>query len=453
MPIVAYLFAIFLHLIALAYLPAFMMYIIIIAGRDRVSGFVARHGGKMIFVLLGGVIALYTAVKLFGPSFWRLAFLSPLGDRFTIDGYTMLSGKHIVDYLNLLVLLIPVTLIVFILNLRNSTQPKGIGGKLYALESIFLKTGAVIGLAAAFLLEPKLGMARDWDLMSVFLIGGGITGIYLWVTRYGQTRCFRTATILLFIMNLSVFIPWLTINNSPSALYDYNMSMMELDPQHGRAGFFRMIAYNDGHNRPVEVARLNLYSQDTFPEMWLNKEGMEFLAAGDLSEAENRLNRALEHNPGFFSIYLNKALCHYEKKETDSVFEYLEYADALNPYNTFIHAFRGLAFTQAGEEDWARISWLKSIDFDARNPLSFLNLASYYLERDQADSAIHFMRRYPGVGNIHPVYFLLGTQRLIVNDSTTVFDNLMAVSVSGKDSVLEERTAAIVADLRAFHLR
>ena len=39
--------------------------------------------------------------------------------------------------------------------------------------------GAAIGLLAAFTLEPKMSMGRDWDLMSTMIVGFVLSGIYL----------------------------------------------------------------------------------------------------------------------------------------------------------------------------------------------------------------------------------------------------------------------------------
>lgn len=450
-PLLSFAAAVFLHFMAVVYLPAFVLYIIAFVGRGKTVDIIGHNVGKITTILLAAVIVFYAGIKLMAPLFWRLAFLSPLGDRFTIDGYTLLSGNHIVDYFNLLVFLIPVTLVVWGLRRSKYTQSTSSAENATLRTEAFITIGAVMGLAAAFIIEPKLGMARDWDMMSVLFIGGGFAGVYIWVTRFRQIKYFRSATLMLFIMSLSVFVPWLALHNTPSALYDYSISMMELDSKHSRADFFRMVAYNEGNKHPVEAARLRMYCRDNYPEMWLNREGMELLASGDLGEAEDRLHRALEHNPAFFSIYFHKALVHLQKGEVDSVIVYLDIADALNPGNTFIHAFLGLAYYHEGHEDLARESWLKSIEHDARDPIPFLNLGYTYLQNDMPDSARNYLSQYPGVLNIYPVYFQLGTSHLMLNDSLTVFDAFRTSLSPEEDSTLEYKMAEVIADLRNIH--
>jgi hypothetical protein len=307
---------------------------------------------------------------------------------------------------------------------RNKTDSRSDHSPHLSATAVLL-TGAVAGLTAAFLIEPKLGMARDWDMMSVYLIGAGLTGIYMWCRNFAGQVGFKTATAGLLVAQLSTLVPWVTINNSPSALYDYTIDVMELDPKHSRAGFFRMKAYNDGNNHPVEAARLDMYNRDMFPEMWLNREGLNLMVDNRCKSALTKLDSAVTFNPVFFSPYLNRGLIHTKFGRYEQAHENYDIADGLNPYNVYIHTFRGRARYYEGDTAAAVMEWREGLDYDARNPLPYLYLANWHVASDRPDSALAYLKRYPGTDYVYSYYFILGTRNLIVEDSVTVFDGLL----------------------------
>jgi len=117
---------------------------------------------KKIFGFIGITIILSTFIYYYNSSyFFRFSIVPFLNNRFTVENYTMFSVKHIVDYLNLLLLLSPSIPIVFFVFLRRMDFIKNI-----SKEEIYLGLFILVTCGAAFLFDPKLGMPRDWDLFA-----------------------------------------------------------------------------------------------------------------------------------------------------------------------------------------------------------------------------------------------------------------------------------------------
>jgi hypothetical protein len=267
-PIIAFILAVFLHKISLVFTPALFIYLAL-----TFSSVVwyNRLVSKSKSILLGFILTIFLTYIVIQvtpvPLRLKNIFLPPFSNRFTIDGYALLSANHIIDFLNILIFLIPIGIIIFILLRKFDRSEKTASG-----INLFVLIAAFGGLQVALLFDPKLGMARDYDLMSTMFIGAQLTAVFLWVDRFQNHKQFIAASALLFTISLSVFIPWLTVNNSVNGLYEYAISVMELDPKHSRTGFYTMLPLLESLGDKNEAARLRRYCTKTFPETELHRQ-------------------------------------------------------------------------------------------------------------------------------------------------------------------------------------
>jgi tetratricopeptide (TPR) repeat protein len=205
--------------------------------------------------------------------------------------------------------------------------------KIWRADSLFLSISLISGLLAAFSLEPKMSMGRDWDLMSTMLAGVVISGIYFWHDRFSKFRDFKPATILLIILSLSIFIPWLGLHNSIRGLHNYNLALLDLDPKHGRSAFYTLISFHERQGNRAEVNRLRRYCETNFPEVNISHEAEALYKRGDYVPAISLLKKAIKHNPSFYAPYYNMGECWLKLGKAEEALDYLLIADALNPYN------------------------------------------------------------------------------------------------------------------------
>lgn len=433
LPILAFAAAVFLHRINIVYLPSFLLYLIFAFGSGKIKRLLTSKGRQLIFAAVGCFILLYIIVKILAPPFWQMAFLSVVANLFTLDGYTLFSPKHIIDYANLLIFIVPVAIVALILPriLREKKAGKGM-----SFEKIFLLMSVISGLLSAFILEPKLGMARDWDLMSTMLVGAQIAGVYFWIEKYHKNIQFQIATGFMIIICISIFVTWLALNYSSKGLYDYNVAMLELDPKHGRSGFYAIGEIMQSIGDKKEVERILRYCDRQFPEVALDKKGADYYSKGKISEALNLFDMSIGANPAWFGPYLDKGICLNTIGKPKEALEALKIADGLNPYSPKIYRHMGDAYNMLGDKEQAVIFWNKSLYYGPDEYQIYFALGQYYLEKNMPDSAIYYYTALPDSSYPPEILYQLGVAEMRKGDkhkAAFYFDKYTAV---GKDSAV-----------------
>lgn len=432
LPVIAFCTAVFLHKLSLVYLPAIVIYMGVTFFGATIRGHVVKYNKRIIGVLCMLFLILYIAVKLWGPLFWQLAFLSPFGDRFTIDNYYLLSLNHIMDYANLMVLMIPVTLVIFLI---KSKLPKNEESPVSGEIATFLGTTTVFGLMAVFFIDPKLGMARDWDIMATILIGASITGSYLWINLFRKIKHFKTASLILILITFSIFIPWLSIHNSLGSLYRYTMAVMELDPQHNRSGLLTLKRIGKDAGNFREVARLAKQFDIYFPEIKVGKKAARYFKKGQFPKAAKLFQQVINANPGFYGAYNDLANCYTKLGKDELALENLLIADGLNPHSAKVNYDIGVAYHSLGEANKAIDYWYRCLNYNRSFPQAYLSLANYFLDNRQYDSTIHYLSELPNSVYSPESFYIRGMAHLALADTITAEENYHKYLQVGSDSL------------------
>ena len=209
---------------------------------------------------------------------------------YTNEGYTLFSGKHLLDLANLLFLLFPGGAICAALALFSHRR---FSLRTARVTFFVLFAGAL--WAGVFLLSPELGMPRDWDLFAfagvplvlfasleilrlqskearLALAGSIVAGAAVLGARVAEARVDRVA-ILQFRNDLT------------------------LDPAKGRNGYFHLIR----HYRKVgadELARQVIAEwEERYPERDIMRRAGELHHAGNSAEAIPLCKQVLALNP------------------------------------------------------------------------------------------------------------------------------------------------------------
>lgn len=434
-PIVAFAAAAFFHKIAMIFFPALLIYMVMIFSSENLTRRLVSKQRNILIGLAGLIVLLYLAVVLAAPLSIKTIFLPPFGDRFATDGYFLLSWKHLVDYLNLVLFLSPIILVIILIGIK---RPQRSESSFKKSSSLFILVSAVMGGMAAFIIEPKLGMARDWDLFSTMLIPAQLAGIYLWTVYYESHKSFQPATLLLIVLNLSIFIPWLALNNSPDGLRRYAVDIMKLDPKHGRTGLYTMVSMLPEQGSPSEAEQLKKFCAANYPETEMVRQTEGYLLAGNLDGAEKLIDKAIEENRSFFRGYQLKARVQLARGKYEPALENFKIADALNPYNSENSYFMATIYLKLGQPDKALGMFRRSIRYDAINPFPYLDLANYFFDRGKADSARYYFGLIPDTAEVYPygLYYNFGMDGLKFGDTSKAiffFDRYLEV---GEDSAL-----------------
>jgi len=183
------------------------------------------------------IVVLTTGFLLWLSGYTLLSFLyrifmqdsSHLVPWFTIaadhQAYTVFQSAHFIDLANLWLLLSPFTPIVLILLLliqRTRAFRE-------TPETAFLLINALCGLAFIFLCNADIGMARDWDVFSLFGFGAVILAAHVWIRQPGKGSDKHCLFVMMIALTFFHTAPWILINSSEQL--SRSRFQMVLDPR------------------------------------------------------------------------------------------------------------------------------------------------------------------------------------------------------------------------------
>lgn len=206
------------HLLALIFAPAFLWML----WRDKIKQPPAIKP-LWSFVILGVLTiggALIAARLLNSQLF---VFPSP-GQS---SPYLLWSPAHLIDTLNILLLVAPAFFVLIIpaLSAANQTKPGQAWG--------FVFIAAISAWWAALVIDPSLGAARDWDLISYFgpFLGLSMAGLFL--IRRPQISPTTVRIIAVQLLGLGIFhtVPWVAVHQNAAQAVE-TMDVMLVDDPH-----------------------------------------------------------------------------------------------------------------------------------------------------------------------------------------------------------------------------
>jgi tetratricopeptide (TPR) repeat protein len=162
-PLLLFLVGVCLHLQLLIFGPALAFLLVRSVQRNQAG---EKAPTALILSITLTTIAVSIAILIYSWSRLSLAtiFLPLFTGRPAAPDYAALSYPHLLELANLLFLVFPGVLLPLLL-LSRSIGPKQGDDLTY-----FLLCGSVSSLLFLLLIDPSLGMPRDWDLMSLTLL-------------------------------------------------------------------------------------------------------------------------------------------------------------------------------------------------------------------------------------------------------------------------------------------
>ncbi len=371
----------------------------------------------VVAVLVIGLGALFVWKYDQSISF-RVHFLPLLFGRPATPDYAMLAPGHLLDMLNELLLLVPLLPVMLALGWTGlRSAPRRPGG-------VFFFIFACGGLLLLLVLDPRLGMARDWDLFA--LSGLGVTLLLLWSMARVEIDIKRLCPLLACMAGVLVF-PYFATNLSAKPSIEYMKWALNLDEAKSTSGMImlRDYCYNEGEvasadsleliirerrvivkyaDRAMELAkagrfqeamvqvdtvfRLDPYSRESF-----NLRAAVYFQMGRYEETIDDYEVSLGMEPYDFRVLVNLAQAYYKTKRHESMMKYLRRAQLLNPDAVLVLQGFAMGFVAQRQYDSALIYGERLIRTDStvangylaaglsRYAFGHLKTARYHLER------------------------------------------------------------------------
>lgn len=360
------------HVFAVGLLPA-AIYIMV---RDTSPGRWLDSRSVMLktVMLIGPLLAAATMLLYFyfTDYFIRFTIVPFVNDRFTVEGYTMFSGKHLLDYANLMFLLLPALPFAMLLA-RSLIWRETLGGA----DIRFLLALTAPCVVMVFIFNPGLGMPRDWDLFCFAGVPLNLLFFYL-LLRQNSRGSSRTIAFLAITLNLIMLGPRVASQVLPEkglAVFD---SYANLDVAHSFNGRFWVLKYFEEYGNKEEYERRSRENFQALPQEGLIQSALFLMGERRLDEAKADLQRAIEIAPCYEYAWSNLGAVYSLRGEYDSALAAFQIADAMMPFRSYVYDHKARVYFALGDQEKAEAYWWKALKVDPQCYTAILYLVELY---------------------------------------------------------------------------
>ena len=403
LPIVAA--ASFVHIFGLTLLPSL---IYLLFRRSRSAQWLAELSARVQLIV--GLVALIVGLALYhylnsSYRFFTFAFLPIIPDQFTVEGDYLLSVKHLMDTLNLLIMLVPGLFVLVAGVLLTS------GMRFFdIIENRFLLILTLSTLAAVYVFNPGIGMPRNWDLFSIIGVPLAVLCYYALLSSKSSSIVPILASSLGCVLGLMLLAPRVASQATPRVAIAHFKNYLELDKIRNRNARRLLVDYYKQTGDSTSAAREQALAAKDFPESGYNSRGKQNLKSGEIDRAEIDFKKAIELNPLFYDAYANLANCCISRGRLDSALVLLSIADGLNPYNAVTIGNTGTVYLRLNEPKKALTFFHEALRIDSTNQNGMVGLASAYLKSGQPERSIEFVTKLHSRTEVAYQYFQQATE-------------------------------------------
>ncbi|MFH1011858.1 MAG: hypothetical protein V1784_11580 [bacterium] len=198
---------------------------------------------KNFIFSLSGIFALLLLIYLLTPLRDGVKWILPLLPAHTFDGYSLLSLHHLTDLLWELILAAPLApFFVLTAWMLRRDLGRDAGFQILALA-------ALLGLAAAFVFDPELGMARDWDLLATMFLPLNIWAGYAMAKVKPSLLLRRRIAGVAFVPLLTVALPLIIVNHRADLSMKRFETLLSVHPERSAYGW-EILAETVGRGDP-----------------------------------------------------------------------------------------------------------------------------------------------------------------------------------------------------------
>lgn len=381
--------AAFFHIFGLLLLPGFLY--LLVRG-TQLGRRVKRLSWLMKSLLLGGLVVatVFGYVMLRQTDyFFTFALLPITPDQFTAKGDWLFSAKHLMDVLNILVMLVPGTIVfLFIANRRE------FGKFLRSQAGFFLLIQCVVTLLAVFIINPGIGMPRNWDLFSIVGVPLCILCFFFLMNREILQRGHILATLLMITLNLTLLGSRVYVFATPDLGCAHFRDYLEMDKARSRNAWNLLVEYYTEMDDSAIVIDLYNARDRNHPEVKLNDSSLTLINSGNSLQAIPLLKRAIKSNPVYWDAYSNLGLCLLNLSRPDTAVVLLGIANGLNPNNAQILDNLGSAYYHCGKIDKADRAFQRALEIDSTQYNALVGLAVVFLAKGDLYRSLSFLEKH-----------------------------------------------------------
>ncbi|MBI4810362.1 MAG: tetratricopeptide repeat protein [Ignavibacteriales bacterium] len=373
-----------------------------------------KNGPRQLFLGMGISLLIFLSVfaiagfdcSFLFHSFTRTHILSINKTIDEFQAYTLFSGYHFLDLLNLLILLGPVVIFLLLITMRRLVWKEGNN----TFKWFFLLYMLPLFLAF-FIIKFDLSMAKDWDIAATFF----------WIATVGALYYFGISTysekikplVLLLGTTVLVSIGWFQVNANEESSINRMKGIMD-GPFMQRGAYYlsafdlSMHFFHTGKVEqlvPIWKKYLKLYPEDHRGYEKLVKSYWELGESGydSISATYERWMKMEPNSSDAKSSYAN--FCLYvgstfmNAGNQEKATSYFQKCTTLNPNLPGPYNNLGLIYYSRNEFDEAMKLFQKAIQVNPQYARSYKNIADIHLQKESKKPSKHTVM--PHVPAVH----------------------------------------------------
>jgi tetratricopeptide (TPR) repeat protein len=432
-PVLVLLVAVFLHLQMLFFVIS-LLPLILAGGWGR--NLYRRHRRTIMastaILGLGGAIIF---LRLYHNSMTFHLIIIPLWNGRAPDPqYTLFSPAHLLDMLNLLVMVCPLLPVLALTALmhRNGDKPDRI-------DHFFLAF-AVGGMAFLTLIEPRLGMGRDWDLFAL-----SILGLWLYLVHRNANFSVQHYFPQLATAGIIVMLPFFAANLAYQPSLDRYKALLSLDTPRSRTGItlLRNMLKQAGDTATADSLEQALKS--SFPAYAGVPRAYQLIEENRLDAALILADSLLGLDPFSQELYILRSTIYIHQRRTQ-----LAVRDAEEAYRLGKDDYRVLYSLSAAYQAVGRYDDMRRVSREARSLShdSMIIMESYateYISLRRYDSAGWYGKQMIRLDSTNATgYMLVGYGAYMAGDTAAARHYLhRSLELNPKASVKTTATALL----------
>lgn len=374
-------------------------FILLLFSRGLPARFYKMHKklilGAVVIVLAGGAYPLY---KYYQQSLALQIYLMPiLSGRGATAGYTLFSIDHLLDMGNQLLLLMPTFPILLVLSFGRWKE------LLANRLNQFLILLSLGGFAFLLIIEPRLGMGRDWDL---FALAGLAPLILLANIAIERHKSLNRYFPVIIVASLTMIMPYLAINmNYDSAIENYKY-LLTLDRERGRTGVTNLLKMYDEQGNNAAVDSLKDILRNHYPAATLAPTAYELIDQRQFDEALIICDSLFSLDPYSIENFLLRASVLLKQGRYARAIQDLETAADLGRYDSRPLIQLAQAYNQLGQLDKMMVILRKAQIRDDKSFKVAEGLSSGFYSMGRYDSALVYSQKMIDVERNNPAGYI-----------------------------------------------
>lgn len=366
------LIGVFIHIIALASIPAVLYVTLCCLGKDKRGGLGLEFFISLALALAGMVVVyLISAGNLFIED--RLLFLQgkpPLVD------YGIIGGDHWMAIVNLLILFIPLLPLVLLAAFKDIFS--GSDNKITGMF-IVLTFGQLILL---FIIDPINGMFREIPYHGSLLTGLIIWGAYCTVSYIKR----HTSTIIQFgrlpIVGLVLLLPMLSVHTSPAKTILYLDNCLEKNETKYEPALIAMRNYYFNIGEYELAQKREAVIRSKAPGTLESELILDLYANGNFTKALMYADRLVERYPYNPTYHMQRGNVLKYYKRYDEAKKEFEKALELAPERGELYHFMSEFYRELNDEERCREFIDRGLEWEPHNNFLIIDLTDWYFRKN-----------------------------------------------------------------------